>query len=401
MFAMVRAHWIDVGGIVDRLRRRPDGRRSVARRAAARPAQDLRGRQARRDALPRHQGQHPLSGILARRHEIADGGLPSRRAAHGRAVRQVRHATPCSRRSSRSSTRPSSKCRNVVAQLPDGVYEAEAVLDDDGVDKGEPVPIHVKVTIKGSDMTIDLSGCSKERKRRRQLAHACRRARRLQGADRRRSIRSTKARSARSRSIIPEGNIMMARYPGADGGLEHDRADGGRHHRHGAGAGDAGPHAGRRITACSAARWCSSACDPKTKRRFVRAEHRGRRLGRPAVRGRRVRHRLGLPGRRAQRLDRRHRAEMPGAGRGPRAAHGFRRRRQVSRRARPRHAGAQSRRGPLEFRADRAARKCPPWGLWGGEPTASTATICCRLPGENDFKPIGRRAPAGAGRDAR
>ena len=44
-----------------RLRRRPDGRRSVARRAAARPAQDLRGGQAQRDALPRHQGQHPLS----------------------------------------------------------------------------------------------------------------------------------------------------------------------------------------------------------------------------------------------------------------------------------------------------------------------------------------------------
>ena len=51
------------------------------------------------------------------------------------------------------------------------------------------------------------------------------------------------------------------------------------------------------------------------------AEHRGRRLGRPAVRGRRVRHRLGLPGRRAQRLDRGHRAEMPGGGREPRAAH--------------------------------------------------------------------------------
>ena len=43
MFAMVRAHWIDVGGMSHRLRRRPDGRRSVAGRAAARSAQDLRG----------------------------------------------------------------------------------------------------------------------------------------------------------------------------------------------------------------------------------------------------------------------------------------------------------------------------------------------------------------------
>src|SRR5204863_3673807 len=28
------------------------------------------------------------------------------------------------------------KCRNVVAKLPDGVYEAAAEIDDDGVDKG-------------------------------------------------------------------------------------------------------------------------------------------------------------------------------------------------------------------------------------------------------------------------
>src|SRR5215204_2794209 len=44
------------------------------------------------------------------------------------------------------------KCRNVVAQLPDGIYEAEAALDDDGVLKGEEVPIHVKVTVAGSEM---------------------------------------------------------------------------------------------------------------------------------------------------------------------------------------------------------------------------------------------------------
>ena len=75
---------------VDRLRRRAHGGRSLARRAAARSVEDLRGRQAQRHALPRAQGQHPLPGILARRHEIADGGLPPRRQAHGRDVRQIR-----------------------------------------------------------------------------------------------------------------------------------------------------------------------------------------------------------------------------------------------------------------------------------------------------------------------
>ena len=33
------------------------------------------------------------------------------------------------------------KCRNVVSQLKDGVYEASAALDEDGVTRGEPVPI--------------------------------------------------------------------------------------------------------------------------------------------------------------------------------------------------------------------------------------------------------------------
>ena len=44
------------------------------------------------------------------------------------------------------------KCRNVVAQLPDGIYEAEASIDDDGLIRDEEVPIRVKITIKGSDM---------------------------------------------------------------------------------------------------------------------------------------------------------------------------------------------------------------------------------------------------------
>ena len=107
MFPMVRAHWIDVGGTSTGFGAGADRGRPLARRAAARPAQDLRGGRARRDALPRHQGQHPLSGILARRHEIADGGLPAGGAPARRAVRQIRPRHACSPRSHRSSTRPS------------------------------------------------------------------------------------------------------------------------------------------------------------------------------------------------------------------------------------------------------------------------------------------------------
>src|SRR5262250_1028344 len=56
------------------------------------------------------------------------------------------------------------KCRNVVEKLPDGVYEAEAAMDNDGVKRDEPVPIRVKVTVSKGEMTIDLSGCSGERR---------------------------------------------------------------------------------------------------------------------------------------------------------------------------------------------------------------------------------------------
>jgi len=46
--------------------------------------------------------------------------------------------------------------------IPDGVYEAESWLDDDGVDIGKRIPIKVEVTVKGDEMTIDLTEVSKQ-----------------------------------------------------------------------------------------------------------------------------------------------------------------------------------------------------------------------------------------------
>ena len=104
------------------------------------------------------------------------------------------------------------KCRNVVSRLPDGVYAASASIDDDGVLRGEEVPIHVKVTVEAGDMTIDLSGCSAERKaaiNSRTYAGARVAYKALTGAFdpvNEGSFRALKV-------IIPEGNIMMARFP--------------------------------------------------------------------------------------------------------------------------------------------------------------------------------------------
>ncbi|HEX6979701.1 MAG TPA: hydantoinase B/oxoprolinase family protein [Alphaproteobacteria bacterium] len=52
--------------------------------------------------------------------------------------------------------------RESVAQIPDGVYEAESFMDDDGVDIGKRVPIRVKVIVKGDHMTVDLTEVSEQ-----------------------------------------------------------------------------------------------------------------------------------------------------------------------------------------------------------------------------------------------
>ena len=44
--------------------------------------------------------------------------------------------------------------------IPDGVYEAESFMDDDGVDIGTRIPIRVKVIVEGDGMTVDLSDVS-------------------------------------------------------------------------------------------------------------------------------------------------------------------------------------------------------------------------------------------------
>ena len=46
--------------------------------------------------------------------------------------------------------------------IPDGVYEAESYMDDDGIDIGKRIPIRVKVIVEGDSVTIDLSGVSQQ-----------------------------------------------------------------------------------------------------------------------------------------------------------------------------------------------------------------------------------------------
>ena len=56
------------------------------------------------------------------------------------------------------------RCRKIVAEIPDGEYQAAAALDHDLLDRSAPLDIAAKVTVSGSEMIIDLTGCARQRR---------------------------------------------------------------------------------------------------------------------------------------------------------------------------------------------------------------------------------------------
>ncbi|MFC6284902.1 MULTISPECIES: hydantoinase B/oxoprolinase family protein [Polaromonas] len=56
--------------------------------------------------------------------------------------------------------RSEAAARARTRSIPDGVYEAESFMDDDGLDIGSRVPIKVRVIKKGDELTVDLSEVS-------------------------------------------------------------------------------------------------------------------------------------------------------------------------------------------------------------------------------------------------
>jgi N-methylhydantoinase B len=211
MFLMVRAHWIDVGGT------------STGFGAGATVSDPwLEGLQL--DQLKIYEAgklNDTLYRVIKdniRFPESSLGDMKSQMAACRLAARRLDELFDKYGRDtmlaaiSRIFDETEQKCRKVVAQLKDGTYEASASIDDDGVLKGEEVPIHVKVIVDGGDMTIDLSGCSPERRaaiNSRTYAGARVAYKALTGP-----LDPVNEGSFRAlRVIIPEGNIMMARFP--------------------------------------------------------------------------------------------------------------------------------------------------------------------------------------------
>jgi N-methylhydantoinase B len=104
------------------------------------------------------------------------------------------------------------RCRSVVKEMEDGVYGAQSLFGSHPLDQGEPVVIKVKVIVSGSDMTIDLSGCSSQRNapiNSRTLAGP-----RVAYKAFTRPFDPVNEGSFRALKVsIQEGNFMMARYP--------------------------------------------------------------------------------------------------------------------------------------------------------------------------------------------
>jgi N-methylhydantoinase B len=102
------------------------------------------------------------------------------------------------------------RCRAVIQKIPDGIYTAEAYLDDSKGGKG--YDIHARVVVSGSDMEIDLSGCSPQREggiNARTYAAAFIAYKALTGP-----LEPLNEGAFSALKVnIPEGNMMMARFP--------------------------------------------------------------------------------------------------------------------------------------------------------------------------------------------
>ena len=301
MFAMVRAHWIDVGGMSTGFGAGP---------SVADPW--LEGLQL--DQLKIYEAgkvNETLYRVLKdniRFPESSLGDMKSQMAACRLAVRRLDELFQKYGKATvldgiaQIFDETERKCRNVVEKLKDGIYEASSFLDHDGVKRDEQLPIHAKVTIDHGSMTIDLSGCSGERKAGVNSRTYRGRARRLQGTHR--PARTGQRRLVpRAQGHHPGRQHHDGAVSGADGRLERDRSDRRRYDHPGARRCDARPRPGRDITDCSAARSCSSAC---IRRPSAASSCKASKAAAGAAgRSRTVhRQRFRMPGRRPQRVDR-------------------------------------------------------------------------------------------------
>ena len=211
LFSMVRAHWIDVGGTSTGF-------------GAGRDCPDPWQEGLQFDQLKiykagvlddtlykmiRDNVRFPESSMGDLRSQIASCRLALRRVdelflRYGKETMMAAVA--------RIFDETEARCRAIVSNIADGTYEASAFIDDETPTGLDRIDIHAKVTVNKGRLTIDLSGCAKERPRglnSRTLAGA-----RIAYKALTQPLAPVNEGSFRALDIVlPEGNIMMARHP--------------------------------------------------------------------------------------------------------------------------------------------------------------------------------------------
>ncbi|HUQ50941.1 MAG TPA: hydantoinase B/oxoprolinase family protein [Gammaproteobacteria bacterium] len=206
-FAMVRAHWVDVGGLSTGF--------GAGNRAYDPWSEGLQFNQLKiyeggvvdkkMLAFIRDNIRFPDNAMGDMRSQLAACRLGERRFVE-LLERYGKDVVQASIRQFYAETEQ--KCRAAVAAIPDGIYEAESFIDW----RGKGYDIKVKVVVSGSDMTIDLSGCSPERE-------GGANSRTFAGAYIAYKALTTPTEPLNEgafsalKVIIPEGNMMMARFP--------------------------------------------------------------------------------------------------------------------------------------------------------------------------------------------
>lgn len=209
-FPAVRAHWVDIGGL-------STGFGAVGALDAW--AEGLQLRQ-----LKIYEGGKPDKKLLQmindniRFPEAGMGDLRSQIAACRLAERRLQElyarygVETIAEAIAVINDESEQKCRAAIAAIPDGVYEADNYIETPSATEDPIIHIHVKVTVSGSDMTIDFSGSSPQRR-------SPNNARTLAAAYIAYKALTTPLEPANEGSfraltaIIPEGSIMMARFP--------------------------------------------------------------------------------------------------------------------------------------------------------------------------------------------
>jgi N-methylhydantoinase B len=209
-FAIVRAHWGDVGGMSTGF-----GANNVADpwieglqfdqlKVYERGVPDAKLLQIIRDNI-----RYPDAAMGDMRSQIAACKLAERRLEelYSRYGRET-----IARSIETIFDETERKCRLVVGEIPDGVYESESFMDNDGFDHTSTVPLRVTVTVSGTDMTMDLTKSSLERKsgmNARTLAAPYIAYKGITGP-----LDPVNEGSFRALKVeIQEGNMLMARFP--------------------------------------------------------------------------------------------------------------------------------------------------------------------------------------------